>query len=118
MPAGELFKHQPVCSVLRRKVNAAEQVAGGLLGCGAQGTAGRCLVFTGGPVTEGPGSIVSKSLEEAVRQHKDITKETAGFYKKAKKYYEGLAGELVKNGHVVDIFACALDQVRPFYLCW
>jgi hypothetical protein len=28
-------------------------------------------------VTEGPGAIVSKSLEESVRQHKDISKEAA-----------------------------------------
>jgi hypothetical protein len=62
-------------------------------------------------VTEGPGAIVSKSLEESVRQHKDISKEAAPHYKKAKKFYEGLSAELVKNGHVMDIFACALDQV-------
>lgn len=48
-----------------------------------------------------------------MRQHKDITKESAPFYRKAKKFYDGLASELVKSGHVVDIFACALDQVRP-----
>jgi hypothetical protein len=86
-------------------------VAVGLLGAGAAGAAGRCLLFVGGPVTEGPGCIVSKSLEESVRQHKDVSKETAPHYKKAKKFYEGLSAELVKNGHVMDIFACALDQV-------
>mmetsp|Transcript_41862 Transcript_41862/g.80026 ORF Transcript_41862/g.80026 Transcript_41862/m.80026 type:complete len:762 (-) Transcript_41862:93-2378(-) len=94
-----------------RCTGAALQVAVGLLGAAAQGAAGRCLLFTGGPVTEGPGTIVAKELEEAVRQHKDISKEAAPFYKKAKKFYEGLSDELVKNGHVVDIFACALDQV-------
>mmetsp|Transcript_23676 Transcript_23676/g.51683 ORF Transcript_23676/g.51683 Transcript_23676/m.51683 type:complete len:755 (-) Transcript_23676:203-2467(-) len=94
-----------------RCTGTALQVAIGALAAGAAGAAARCLLFVGGPVTEGPGMIVSKSLEEAVRQHKDITKEAAPFYKKGKKFYEGLANELVKSGHVVDIFASALDQV-------
>mmetsp|Transcript_22611 Transcript_22611/g.27289 ORF Transcript_22611/g.27289 Transcript_22611/m.27289 type:complete len:751 (+) Transcript_22611:306-2558(+) len=94
-----------------RCTGAALQVAIGLLGAGAPGAAARCLLFVGGPTTEGPGTIVGKSHEEAVRQHKDIAKEAAPYYKKAKKFYADLSSELVRNGHVVDIFACALDQV-------
>lgn len=94
-----------------RCTGAALQVAIGVLAAGAAGASARCLMFVGGPVTEGPGVIVAKALEESVRQHKDITKESAPFYRKAKKFYDGLASELVKSGHVVDIFACALDQV-------
>ena len=33
------------------------------------------------------------------------------FYAKAKKYYEQIAINLCANGHVLDVFACALDQV-------
>jgi len=94
-----------------RCTGAAMQVAVGLLGVGAPGASGRVLLFVGGPVTEGPGAIVDKNMDEAVRQHKDIAKDTATFYKKATKFYEGLSAELVKNGHVMDIFACALDQI-------
>ncbi|KAK3267011.1 hypothetical protein CYMTET_24406, partial [Cymbomonas tetramitiformis] len=94
-----------------RCTGIAMQVAVGLLGAGAAGTAGRVLLFLGGPCTEGPGAIVGKKKDEAIRQHKDINKDTVPYYKKAKKFYEAMSTELVKNGHVVDIFACALDQV-------
>ena len=38
-------------------------------------------------------------------------KETAAFYKKARKFYDALARQLVRQGHALDIFACSLDQV-------
>ncbi len=42
-------------------------------------------------------------------------KETAVFYKKARKFYDALARQLVRQGHALDTFACSLDQVplRP-----
>ena len=42
----------------------------------------------------------------------DLVKETAAFYKKARKFYDALARQLVRQGHALDIFACSLDQVR------
>lgn len=39
-------------------------------------------------------------------------KEAAPHYKKARKFYDGLAAQLVQQGHALDVFACSLDQVR------
>ena len=55
--------------------------------------------------------IVSKDLSDPVRSHKDLDKDAAPFFKKAVKYYDGLAKQLVSQGHVLDVFASALDQV-------
>jgi protein transport protein SEC23 len=46
-----------------------------------------------------------------VRSHKDLDKDAAPYFKKAVKFYEGLAKQLVSQGHVLDVFASALDQV-------
>ena len=40
-------------------------------------------------------------------------KETAPFFKKARKFFDALAGQLVRQGHALDVFACSLDQVSP-----
>lgn len=56
--------------------------------------------------------IVSKDLSEPVRSHKDLDKDAAPYFKKAIKFYDGLAKQLVSQGHVLDVFASALDQVR------
>lgn len=55
--------------------------------------------------------IVSKDLSEPVRSHKDLDKDAAPYFKKAIKFYDGLAKQLVSQGHVLDLFASALDQV-------
>ena len=55
--------------------------------------------------------IVSKELSDPIRSHKDLEKDTAPFYHKAIKFYQGLSKQLVEQGHVLDLFACALDQV-------
>ncbi|KAK8258774.1 hypothetical protein V6Z12_D13G011000 [Gossypium hirsutum] len=69
------------------------------------------MAFLGGPSTEGPGAIVSKNLSEPIRSHKDLDKDSAPHYHKAIKFYETLAKQLVHQGHVLDLFACAVDQV-------
>lgn len=56
---------------------------------------------------------MSKDLSDPVRSHKDLDKDAAPFFKKAVKFYDGLAKQLVSQGHVLDIFASALDQVCP-----
>ena len=45
-------------------------------------------------------------------QSQDLVKETAAHYKKARKFFDGLAAQLVRQGHALDVFACSLDQVR------
>jgi protein transport protein SEC23 len=69
------------------------------------------MAFVGGPCTEGAGTIVSKDLSDPIRSHKDIDKDAVPHYRKAIKFYEGLAKQLVNQGHVLDLFASALDQV-------
>ncbi|KAG4376957.1 hypothetical protein GLYMA_18G003500v4 [Glycine max] len=94
-----------------RCTGVALSVAAGLLSACNPGTGARIVALVGGPCTEGPGAIVSKDLSDPVRSHKDLDKDAAPFFKKAVKFYEGLAKQLVGQGHVLDIFASALDQV-------
>lgn len=54
---------------------------------------------------------MSKNLSEPIRSHKDLDKDSAPHFHKAVKFYEGLSKQLVHQGHVLDLFACALDQV-------
>lgn len=72
-----------------------------------------CLLYSGGVCTVGPGMIVGTPLNEVIRHHLDLQKETANakYVKKALKYYTELANRAVAAGHAVDIFACSLDQV-------
>lgn len=100
--------------------------------------AARLMLFVGGPSTSGNGKIVDTELTEAIRSHKvhavavcqvnfrsscsgggngrcaglqDLVKDAAPFWKKARKFYEGAARQLVAQGHALDVFACSLDQV-------
>jgi hypothetical protein len=43
--------------------------------------------------------------------HKDLAKDAAPHFRKAKKFYDTLASEMVSHGHICDIFSCALDNV-------
>ena len=58
-----------------------------------------------------PTQIVSKDQSDPVRSHKDLDKDAAPYFKKAVQFYEELAKQLVSQGHVLDLFASALDQV-------
>lgn len=51
------------------------------------------MSLVGGPVTYGPGMIVSETLQEKIRSHLDIQKEKENtkHLKKAVKYYQDLA---------------------------
>ncbi|XP_068655647.1 protein transport protein SEC23 E-like isoform X1 [Aristolochia californica] len=94
-----------------RCTGVALSVAAGLLGACVPGTGARIIALVGGPCTEGPGTIVSKDLSEPARSHKDLDKDAALHFNKAVKFYENLAKQLVGQGHVLDLFASALDQV-------
>jgi len=74
------------------------------------------MLFTGGPCTVGPGQIVSRTKGDIMRGHQDIAKGTEPLYKPACEFYAGLAkgkdaGSGAVSCHVVDVFACSLDQV-------
>ncbi|TYJ42769.1 hypothetical protein E1A91_A03G110000v1 [Gossypium mustelinum] len=94
-----------------RCTGVALSVAAGFLGACLPGTGARIIALVGGPCTEGPGTIVSKDLSEPLRSHKDLFKDAAPYFKKAVKFYDSLAKQLVDQGHVLDLFASALDQV-------
>ncbi|EOA29902.1 hypothetical protein CARUB_v10012995mg [Capsella rubella] len=95
----------------QRCTGVALSVAAGLLGACSPGTGARIVALIGGPCTGGPGTIVSKDLSDPVRSHKDLDKDAAPYYKKAVKFYDSIAKQLVTQGHVLDLFASALDQV-------
>ncbi|KAL6527954.1 Protein transport protein S23 E [Orobanche hederae] len=94
-----------------RCTGVALSVAVGLLGASTAGTGARIIALVGGPCTEGPGAIVSKDLSDPVRSHKDLDKDAAPFFRKAVHFYDELGTQLVSQGHVLDVFASALDQV-------
>ncbi|EPS72601.1 hypothetical protein M569_02145 [Genlisea aurea] len=94
-----------------RCTGVALSVAAGLLGASTAATGARIIALVGGPCTEGPGSIVSKDLSDPIRSHKDLDKDAAPFFKKAVGFYDDLGKQLVSQGHALDLFASALDQV-------
>lgn len=94
-----------------RCTGVALSVAIGLLETSFQNSGARIMLFTGGPATEGPGAVAGHELREALRSHSDIEKDNIKYFKKATKFYDGLAKRAAHNGHVVDIFAGCLDQV-------
>lgn len=103
----------PVSSEQRplRCIGAALKVAAGTLAACSPDTGARIIGLVGGPCTDGPGLIVSKELTDPIRSHKDFAKDSASYYSKAVEFYDGLAKQLVSQGHVLDVFACAVDQV-------
>ncbi|URD73397.1 protein transport protein SEC23 [Musa troglodytarum] len=119
-----------------RCTGVALNVASGLLGACMPGTGARIVALVGGPCTQGPGMImihsrissqkclsraeymlqncipiVSKDFSESVRSHKDLDKDAVPHFHKAVKFYDNLAKQLVNQGHVLDLFASAVDQV-------
>ncbi|TFY70212.1 hypothetical protein EVG20_g2789 [Dentipellis fragilis] len=69
------------------------------------------MLFAGGAATEGPGMVVSNELKEPIRSHHDIDRDSVKHFKRATKFYEGLARRASNNGHAIDLFAGCLDQV-------
>mmetsp|Transcript_26598 Transcript_26598/g.44462 ORF Transcript_26598/g.44462 Transcript_26598/m.44462 type:complete len:757 (+) Transcript_26598:112-2382(+) len=101
--------HRPL-----RCTGVAVSVAVGLLETTYPNSGARIMVFTGGPCTSGPGQCVGPELNEPIRSHHDLEKGTAKHYQKALKFYQGLSKRTVQNGHVVDVFACSMDQVGVY----
>ncbi|KAI8322648.1 putative SEC23-component of COPII coat of ER-golgi vesicle [Martensiomyces pterosporus] len=94
-----------------RCTGAAMAVAVGMMESAFPNAGGRTMLFCGGPATQGPGMVVGPELKEPMRSHHDIEKETDRHYRKAVKFYEGLAKRSAASGHAVDIFSGCLDQV-------
>lgn len=70
----------------------------------------RIMLFVGGPCSQGPGQVVTDDLRQPIRSHHDIQKDNAKHMKKATKHYDALASRAATNGHIIDIYSCALDQ--------
>ena len=98
-------------SRIQRCTGVAMSVAVGLLESSFPRQGARIMMFIGGPATVGPGQIVGRAKTESIRSHTDLQKNNAPHHKNATKYYESLAERAVAACHVVDIFACSLDQV-------
>ena len=96
-----------------RCTGTALQVATAMMGGSLPGGSGsgRLLLMLGGPCTDGAGKVVDKDLTEPIRSHKDLAKDSAVHYRKAKTYYDKIATQLVMQGHTLDLYACSLDQV-------
>mmetsp|Transcript_35830 Transcript_35830/g.109920 ORF Transcript_35830/g.109920 Transcript_35830/m.109920 type:complete len:540 (-) Transcript_35830:43-1662(-) len=94
-----------------RCTGAALAVAVGLLEAAAPRQGARAMLFVGGPPTVGPGMVVDKARSEDMRSHQDIVKGAAPHLKAASAFYAKLAERASANAHVVDCFACSLDQV-------
>ncbi|KAJ2798043.1 GTPase-activating protein S23 [Coemansia guatemalensis] len=103
----------PVASDRRplRSTGAAMAVAVGMMESAFPNAGGRIMLFCGGPATQGPGMVVGPELKEPIRSHHDIDKESDRHYRKAIKFYEGLARRAAASGHAMDIFSGCLDQV-------
>ncbi|KAJ6655663.1 hypothetical protein lerEdw1_004899 [Lerista edwardsae] len=93
-----------------RSSGVALSIAVGLLECTFPNTGARIMMFIGGPATQGPGMVVGDELKLPIRSWHDIEKDNAKYVKKATKHFEALANRAAATGHVIDVYACALDQ--------
>jgi len=103
----------PIASDQRpsRCTGVAMSVAVGLLESAYSRQGARIMCFIAGPATVGPGLVVSTAKDEAIRSHTDLQKKAAPKHKDAVKFYTGIAERASTSCHVIDIFACSLDQV-------
>uniref|UniRef100_A0A0K0EQM8 Protein transport protein SEC23 n=1 Tax=Strongyloides stercoralis TaxID=6248 RepID=A0A0K0EQM8_STRER len=94
----------------QRATGAAFSVAVTLLENCFPNTGARIMTFVGGACTHGPGMVVGEELKNPIRSWHTIKEDNATYMRKATKFYDSLAHRTVKNGHVIDIYSCALDQ--------
>ena len=95
------------------------------LACPRRGA--RIMLFTGGPCTSGPGAVVSRNKEVHLRSRDDLARGAEPMHKPACEFYASLAnrgaekkaklGGMTQRMHVVDVFACSLDQVGMLEMC-
>eukprot|EP01012_Entosiphon_sulcatum_P020555 TRINITY_DN2548_c0_g1_i3.p1 TRINITY_DN2548_c0_g1~~TRINITY_DN2548_c0_g1_i3.p1 ORF type:complete len:781 (+),score=124.06 TRINITY_DN2548_c0_g1_i3:78-2420(+) len=103
----------PVENGLRpqRAVGPAIQLALSLFELADRKGCARVCLFVGGAVTKGPGTIVSRDLNENIRTHNEIKMDQAPHFTNACAFYRSLAERFVAIGCACDIFAGCLDQV-------
>lgn len=101
----------PADQRVQRCTGTALTVAQALLEAIMPRQGARIMTFVGGPPTVGLGAIVGRPRSEDIRSHTDLAKDNAPHFKKAKAFYTALADKLAVNSHIVDIFACSLDQI-------
>lgn len=101
---------------VQRCTGVALTVALGLLETAVPRQGSRLLLFTAGPPTVGPGSIVSRSKKESIRSHTDIAKRQAPLLKPALDFYQALSDRAVAAHIAMDLFSCSLDQVGALEL--
>ncbi|KAG1685289.1 Protein transport protein Sec23A [Nymphon striatum] len=93
-----------------RSTGVALSIAVGLLESCYPNTGARIMTFVGGACSQGPGMVVGDDLKTPIRSHHDIDKDNVKYMKKGIKFYETLSKRSATNGHVIDIYSCALDQ--------
>ncbi|OMJ72068.1 hypothetical protein SteCoe_29574 [Stentor coeruleus] len=71
----------------------------------------RIMLLTGGAASHGPGMIVGDKLIDSIRTQHDIKNDNAKYSKTATSFYQSLALRASNNGHSIDIFCCAIDQI-------
>lgn len=86
-----------------RATGAAVSIALSVLENCVPQSGARVLLFSSGPATIGPGMIVGRELKENIRAHKDITADSAKYYRKSLGFYEQLGKRAASHSHVVDI---------------
>lgn len=74
-------------------------------------TAGKILLFTGGPCTRGVGMAVGTDRAEMMRFHRDIIEGDTPYYEKAYATYNDLDARLAAVDGCLDVFAHSYDQV-------
>ena len=114
-----------------RCTGCALSVATSLLDLALPRRGARVMMFVGGPCTSGPGAIVSRQKTEDIRSHADLGRNAEPLHKPACEFYASLskrhavgangskgkgstqaaANASAMSCHVVDVFACSLDQV-------
>lgn len=71
----------------------------------------RVMLLTGGAASFGPGMIVGEKLIDSIRTQHDIKNDNAKYLKPAVAFYQALSQRASNNGHSIDIFCCAIDQI-------
>ncbi|KAK1748886.1 protein transport protein SEC23 [Skeletonema marinoi] len=102
-----------------RCTGCAMSVATSLLDLALPRSGARLMMFVGGPCTSGPGQIVNRLKTEDMRSHADISRNAEPLHKPACEFYarkkgsstQAAANASATSAHVVDVFACSLDQV-------
>lgn len=94
-----------------RSTGVALSIAVSLLECCFPNTGARIMTFIGGPCTQGPGMVIDHELKNVIRSHHDIETDNTPHMKKGIRHYDGLSSRAATNGHVIDLYACNLDQL-------